>query len=77
MDIDLKDALAGFETTFEHMDGHKVHVKRKGVVTFPGEVSSMYRRRGRGTTLPCIILAMYMHDLSIFIGTDFAGRRNA
>eukprot|EP01084_Bolivina_argentea_P091279 164337_1 len=40
MGISLSDALAGFETTFRHMDDHEVFVKRTGV-TFPGEVMTL------------------------------------
>ncbi len=48
MDIDLLDALVGFERIFRHMDGHKVVVKRTGV-TFPGEVSCIPRGRSNLT----------------------------
>ncbi|CAN0346262.1 unnamed protein product, partial [Discosporangium mesarthrocarpum] len=54
MEIDLVDALTGFKTSFEHLDGHEVVVERTGV-TPPGEVMTlegegMPRRSDRGKT---------------------------
>uniref|UniRef100_A0A1I7X9S2 DnaJ homolog dnj-20 n=1 Tax=Heterorhabditis bacteriophora TaxID=37862 RepID=A0A1I7X9S2_HETBA len=34
--ISLQDALNGFEMDIEHLDGHKVHIVRDKVVTWPG-----------------------------------------
>eukprot|EP00892_Ulva_mutabilis_P005332 jgi/Ulvmu1/3170/UM015_0211.1 len=43
-DITLVDALVGFEKEIEHLDGHKVTLKRQGV-TIPGQVQ---RVKGEG-----------------------------
>ncbi|CAG0880095.1 unnamed protein product [Darwinula stevensoni] len=42
--ISLQDALTGFEMDIEHLDGHKVHIKREKV-TWPG---ARIRRKGEG-----------------------------
>ena len=42
--ISLKDALIGFEKEIEHLDGHKVLIKKAGV-TQPGET---IRIKGEG-----------------------------
>lgn len=51
LDILLVDALAGFETTFAHLDGRQVKFKKEGV-TSPGDVVQLKKegmpRRGSG-----------------------------
>lgn len=37
MKITLKEALTGFSTTLEHLDGHQVEVK-SDAITIPGQV---------------------------------------
>eukprot|EP00752_Nemacystus_decipiens_P006006 g5424.t1 len=54
MEIPLVDALSGFETSFKHLDGHLVEVKRGGI-TSPGDVlqikkEGMPRRGSSGKT---------------------------
>ena len=44
MTIGLVDALAGFETTFAHLDGHSVTVRKADVT----ECGDMYRIQGEG-----------------------------
>ena len=42
--ISLRDALVGFELDIQHLDGHKVHIKREKT-TWPG---AKIRRKGEG-----------------------------
>ena len=46
IEITLREALLGFETTIKHLDGHEVKIKKDGSkVTQPGET---HRIKGEG-----------------------------
>jgi len=65
MTIPLRAALLGFETSFKHLDGHTVHVKRTGV-TKPGQT---IRIKGEG--MPKHNTPSEYGDLTITFTVDF------
>uniref|UniRef100_A0A7S0LFQ6 J domain-containing protein n=1 Tax=Coccolithus braarudii TaxID=221442 RepID=A0A7S0LFQ6_9EUKA len=65
MSIPLRAALLGFETTFKHLDGHTVTVKRTGV-TKPGQ---SLRIKGEG--MPKHGISSEFGDMIITFSIDF------
>jgi len=65
LSIPLRAALLGFETSFKHLDGHTVTVKRTGV-TRPGQV---IRIKGEG--MPKHGTPSEFGDLTITFSIDF------
>jgi len=71
MTIPLRAALLGFETSFKHLDGHIVQVKRTGV-TKPGQT---IRIKGEG--MPKHNTPSEYGDLTITFTVDFPTQVNA
>lgn len=65
MTIPLRAALLGFETSFKHLDGHTVRLRRTGV-TQPGQVIKI-----KGEGMPKHSTPSEFGDLSITFTVDF------
>merc|ERR1719482_2294734 len=65
LSIPLRAALLGFETTFKHLDGHTVTVKRTGV-TKPGQIIKI-----KGEGMPKHGTPSEFGDLSITFTVEF------
>jgi len=63
--IPLRAALLGFETSFKHLDGHTVTIKRTGV-TKPGQLIKI-----KGEGMPKHGTPSEFGDLSITFSVDF------
>jgi len=66
MTISLKDALAGFHTTFSHMDDHEVVVDRRNLITKPMETIVL-----KGEGMPVHEIPSEFGDMHIIFDVEF------